>query len=298
VVFGATVSGRPPDLPGVETMIGLFINTLPVRARIDLKANPVDWLRGLQERQAEARQHEHTPLVDVQGWSDVPRGLPLFDSIVVFENYPVAEAVGGRRGTLGIDEIRVLDANSYPLTLEVHPGMRLSARLTYDGARFMPRTAEALLAQLGGLLRALAAGPARLEALLGPTTEERRQILSEWNQAETGFDVDLPLHRLFELAADRAPRATAVVAGGLRQTYEELERRANRLAHHLRRLGVGPEERVGLCAERSPGMIEGILGILKAGGAYVPLDPDVPAERLDYLLADSGIRVLVAQEEL
>jgi amino acid adenylation domain-containing protein len=297
VVYGVTVSGRPPDLPGVESMIGLFINTLPARVRTAPEEPLVPWLRGLQERQAEARQYEHTPLVEVQGWSGVPRGLPLFDSLVVFENYPIAEVMRERSGSLAVDEIRQLDANSYPLTLEVVPGTRLSLRLTYDGARFTAATIEALLDQLSGLLLEMPARTgSRVGDLLAPTAEERRRLLSEWNRPGLSMPPDPPLHRLFEAAVDRAPEAPAVSCGGLETTYRELERRANRLARHLRRLGVGPEERVGLCAERSPDMVVGILGILKAGGAYVPLDPEVPAERLAYLLADSGVRALLTQE--
>ncbi|HVR96912.1 MAG TPA: condensation domain-containing protein, partial [Thermoanaerobaculia bacterium] len=175
VVFGATVSGRPADLPGVESMIGLFINTLPVRWKLDPGERLVDALRRLQERQSQARQLEHTPLVDVQGWSDVPRGLPLFESIVTFENFPVAETLRETSSSLEVDEVWQLDVTGYPLALEVVPGKQLSLRLTYDGARFEARTIEALLEQLAGLLAEMPGLAERTVAELA----ERRPSFSE-----------------------------------------------------------------------------------------------------------------------
>ncbi|HYG62804.1 MAG TPA: amino acid adenylation domain-containing protein, partial [Thermoanaerobaculia bacterium] len=296
VVFGATVSGRPHDLPGVEGMIGLFINTLPVRVRLDPGGDPVEWLRGLQERQSEARQHEHVPLVDVQGWSEVPRGLPLFESIVVFENYPVSEAVAGGRGTLELDEIRVLDANSYPLTLEIQPGARLSLRLTYDGSRFDLRTIEELLSRLGDLLRQLAAGGARLSDLL--LTAAERQQLAKWNDTAVPRPPGLSLHGLFLARAATAPDAVALSFEGAGVSYGELRRRAGLLARRLRSLGCGPETRAAVALERSPELVIALLGVLESGAAYVPLDPEQPAERLGRMLEDARPVALLTRADL
>jgi amino acid adenylation domain-containing protein len=290
VVFGATVSGRPADLPGVESMIGLFINTLPVRWKLDPGERLIDALRRLQERQSEARQFEHTPLVDIQGWSDVPRGLPLFESIVAFENFPVAETVREVSGSLQADEAERLDVSGYPLALEVVPGKRLSLRLTYDGARLQARTIESLLDQLSGLLAAMTGLSGQTIAELAErrpalSEAELHQLLVEWNGgAPQPMDVPVPV--AFAAQAARTPGAVAVAGRGGVLTYAELDRRAAQLARRLRRLGVGRESRVALFCERVPELILGVLGIWKAGGAYVPLEPSLPGPRLAFMVED------------
>src|SRR5262249_58636745 len=137
VLFGATVSGRPPELQGVEEMVGLFINTLPVRVHVGEDELVVPWLRGLQARLAEQRNYEHSPFVDVQGWSDVPRGTSLFDSILVFENYPMGGSFT-RRSALTIDDVHLAEKTNYPLTITAMPGIGLALSISYDAGRFEP----------------------------------------------------------------------------------------------------------------------------------------------------------------
>ena len=296
VVFGATVSGRPAEIPGVEQMVGLFINTLPVRARLRPGDRVGDWLARLQAEQSEARRFEHAPLMKVQGWSELPPGEALFGSLLIFENYPVDDALRDpTAGGLWISGARSLERTSYPLTLIVLPGAGLGLRLAYDSAQFDGGAARRLLGHLAGALAAFAAHPeARLDALALPTAEERDQVLGAWSAGRR----DVPagtLHGLVAAAAERAPDALAVVRGAERWTYRELMARADAVAARLRREGIGPEARVGVLLERAPEMVAALLGVLKAGGAYVPLDPAHPAERLAYVLRDSGARVLVTQ---
>jgi amino acid adenylation domain-containing protein/non-ribosomal peptide synthase protein (TIGR01720 family) len=307
VVFGSTVSGRPATLPGAESMVGLFINTLPIRARLDPQARLDAWLKSLQEHLAEVRQYEYTPLVQVQSWSDLPAGVPLFESILVFENYPVQESLHTSAGSLEIPDVRTAEQTNYPITVGVLPGRELSIEIVYDRSRFDRPTVERLLAHYGRLLETFAADLRQPLSSISLLTEaEQRRFLVEWNDTQRGFPDDHCAHELFEAQAEETPDAVALVyvpnrgpsKEAERLTYQELNRRANQLAHYLRRAGVGPEVLVGICVERSVEMVVGLLGILKAGGAYLPIDPSYPEERVAFMLEDAGVSVLLTQETL
>jgi amino acid adenylation domain-containing protein/non-ribosomal peptide synthase protein (TIGR01720 family) len=299
VVFGATVAGRPATLAGVEAMVGPFINTIPVRVRVEPDARVAAWLKAIQARQVEAREYEYTPLNEVQGWSDVPRGRQLFESVLVFENYPIDNSMKEAAGQgAGVMEVEAVEKMNYPLALVAMPSREFSLRLAYDGARFDEETVARMLGHLATLLEAIARDPEqRLRDLTFLTEGERRQLV-EWNDTAADYPRDLCVHQLFEAQAAATPDGTALVFGEESLTYAELNARANKLAHHLRSLGVGPEVLVGLCVERSIEMLVGLLGILKAGGAYVPLDPSYPVERLAFMLADAAVPVVVTQARL
>ncbi len=298
VVFGTTVSGRPADLPGVESMVGLFINTLPVRLSAAETGLLLPWLEELQARQAEVRQHEHSSLVEIQGWSEVPRGLALFESILIFENYPREESMREGGGELGVAEVRAMEQTSYPLTVSAVPGEDMALAIEYDTARFDGATVHRMLSHFRNLLAGMAAAPLdagrRLADLPLLSAAERHQLLIGWSGLADDRGTERCLHEPFEAQAERTPWATAAVHAGEELSYGELDRRANRLAHRLRALGVGPEVPVGVCVERSLAMLVAIFGVLKAGGAYVPLDPAHPADRLAFLLADARVPVLIA----
>ncbi|QRN99308.1 amino acid adenylation domain-containing protein [Archangium violaceum] len=300
VVFGATVSGRPAELPGVEAMVGLFINTLPVRVRMEPGEELVPWLRRLREQGVTLGQYEHCPLVRVQGWSDVPRGMPLFESLLVFENHPMDASLGESARGHEVRDFVGREQLTVPLNLIAYPGERLRLRVSYQRTRFSREAMGRLLEHWRTVLEAMAtARPGqRLGELAWVTEAERRRLLVEWNDTRVERPAGPGLHRLVEAQVDRTPDAVAVDCEGARLTYRELDERANRLARHLRTLGVGPEVRVGLCAERSLEMVVGLLGILKAGGAWVPLEPMYPAERLRYMVEDAAAPVLLTQRRL
>ena len=300
LVFGATVSGRPSDLEGVETIAGLFINTLPVRVRLPAALTLRDWLQELQAQQAELRQYEYSALVDVQGWSGVPRGLPLFESLVVFENYPMAQPpADGRPPRLRISGIASEEQTNYALTLCVAMGDVLALKLMYDARRFDTATVDRLLGHLATLLEHLPARPeARLADLPMLTVAERDQLLNRWNATQTAYPRYTTVHASFADQAARTPGATALSYAGQRVSYRELDERANRLAHYLRGLGVGLEARVGLYLNRSTDLIVALLAVLKADAAYVPLDPAYPLDRLTYMLRDAGVEVLITEQAL
>ena len=191
VVFGATVAGRPTDLAGVESMIGLFINTLPVRVRVDPKALLIPWLQERQHQQVEARQYEYSPLVQVQGWSDVPRGLPLFESLLVFENYPVRTSMQEWSNSLEIHRVRVASRTNYPLTVVAVPGPELTLRIAYQCHRFDTATINRMLGHLRTLLEGMVTDPARrLVDLPMLTQAERHQLLGEWNDSSLAYPQD------------------------------------------------------------------------------------------------------------
>jgi amino acid adenylation domain-containing protein len=298
VVFGATVSGRPPALDGVEEIIGLFINTLPVRARVEPAAPLADWLKALQERQAELRQYEHSPLVEVQGWSEAPRGVPLFESLFIFENYPVDTEAQKPGEALAVADILPAEKTTYPLTVTAAPGRELLLRVQYDCRRFEEGAAVRMLGHLRTLLESVPDyEQTPLAALPLLSSEERRQ-LRDWNETATAYSSDKCLHHLFEEQAARTPDSTALVFEDESLTYRELNERANRLARHLRACGLGREARVGLMLERTPHLLVAALAVQKAGGAYVPLDPAYPRERLSLMADDAGLSVLVTEQAL
>ena len=203
VVFGTTVSGRQADLDGIEAMIGLFINTLPTRVLVDEGAILGPWLRRLQVAQASMREHEATPLVDIQGWTEVPRGRPLFETILVFENYPIDVATEGLPGGLRFEEPRVFEATNFPITLMVVPNPELTLRVDYDAGRFEAEAIDRLLGHYRTLLEAMAADPARRLAdlpMIG--RDEQARLLNRGGsldldlEAQDERELDLLLLRL------------------------------------------------------------------------------------------------------
>jgi amino acid adenylation domain-containing protein len=300
VVFGVTAAGRPTDLREADSMIGLFINTLPARVQIADAEPAVSWLQHLQEQQAEQRHYEYTPLAQVQRWREGARGESLFESIVVFENYPVDDAVRERSSEhdLQIAEMRFHEQTEYPLTVVVAPGKELTLGLGYDSSRFSPSAIERMGGHLGVLLEGVLSNPeGRIADLPLLTDKEQHRLLYEWNQTEKDYPAEL-IHELFEAQAERTPEAVAVVFEEEEVSYRELNERANQLAHHLRRVGVGAETLVGVLMERSLEMVVSLLAVLKAGGAYVPLDPEYPKARVSFMLADAGVSVVLTQARL
>ncbi|HJP80089.1 MAG TPA: amino acid adenylation domain-containing protein, partial [Pseudonocardiaceae bacterium] len=283
VVFGTTVSGRPADLPGVESMIGVFINTVPTRIDVADQADLLDWLRDLQRQQAQARRFEHVSLAQLSRWAELPAGTNLFDSIVVFENYPFDQAALGLR----ITETGDVQPTSYPLTVVVEPGARMSIGMDFDAALFDQGTVEALAERLVFLLTEIAERPNRTVGDL---------VLPADTEASQGAPRALPaigLAALFAERVRRTPDAIAVCSDDESLSYRELDARANRMAHVLVELGIGAERPVGVLMERSAGLVVAELAVLKAGGAYLPLDVRAPRERMALILVEAQAAALI-----
>ncbi|HET7113670.1 MAG TPA: condensation domain-containing protein, partial [Pyrinomonadaceae bacterium] len=300
VLFGVAVSGRPPMLENVETMIGMLINTLPARFDVAPEAEFIPWLRRVQTQQTAMRDYEYSPLVQVQGWSDAPRTEALFESLVSFENHLVDSSLLKRNQRAIVRDVRHhTTATGYPLNILFEPGEQLTVKLLYDFARVEDDSAKRLLGHIATLLTEIAENPNRRLSEFSILTEpERRQLLLEFNDTAAGFGEGKCLHHFFEEQAERTPDAIAVVFGDRRLTYGELNQRANQLAHYLRAIDVGPSSLAGVMMDRSLDLIVALLGVLKTGAAYVPLDPAYPRERVRFMLEDAGVTVLLTQQSL
>ena len=303
VVFGATVAGRPAEFAGIEQMVGLFINTLPVRVRLPAGMRVLDWLRQIQAEQASSREYEHSPLVELQALSAVPRGAPLFESLLVFENYPLDVHVPGSGEILKTSDVWWFDQTNYALTLVATPGDELSLEVFYDQHRFTKPVVQRLLGHIQTILERFIVDPSeRVTYVPIVTDDERSLLLTQWNDTrKDGAWLDHCVHELFTMQARTRPERIAVVKGvrgAERLTYGELNERANRLARYLLRNGVEIESRVCICLEPGPEMIVAVLAVLKAGAAYVPLDPAYPDSRLAFMLEDCGARVLLTENRL
>ncbi|MFD9741433.1 amino acid adenylation domain-containing protein [Umezawaea sp. NPDC059074] len=295
VCFGATVSGRPADLPGAESIVGLFINTVPARIAVPDDESALTWLARVQQEQVECRHHEYLSLAEIQACGELPRGSALFDSIVVFENYPYDEDAATRHG-LTVRDYSGDERTNYALTITAAAEAELHLSIGFDPALFDEATAERMLGHLVTVLGALAEDPevrvADLPVLTGP---ERDLLLGGWG----GTVVPVPpvrlVHDLFADQAAAAPDAVAVVCGAATLTFAELDARANRLAHHLVGLGVRPGGLVGVCLDRGLDAVVALLAVLKAGGAFVPLAPDYPAALLAVMLEDAAPAVVLGE---
>ena len=299
VVFGVTMAGRPATLDAVESMVGLFINTLPLRARIDSRQPMLSWLKELQAQQSELQQYEYSSLLDIQGWSEVPRGVPLFDSILVFENLPVDSTHQAPTGRLEFREDRGFGSTTgYPLTILTSPGQRLSIQAVYDCSRYHDDAIHNVLIHLQTLLENLPSGAeTRVSRLPLLTQAELKQILVDWNDTAAP-STEVSIQKRFETQVERTPENVALIFDGQQLSYRELNNRSNQLAHYLRKLGVGPDVKVGLCIDRSLEMGIAMLATVKAGGAYVPLDPEYPRERLRFMLDDARCSVLLTKKHI
>jgi amino acid adenylation domain-containing protein/non-ribosomal peptide synthase protein (TIGR01720 family) len=299
VVFGVTVAGRPAELAGSETMLGLFINTLPLRVRVSGRDVLSPWLKGIQQRQAELTQYAHSPLGQVQGWSDAPKGRPLFQSILVFENYPAGAWLSKEAAGLEICHVYKPELTEYPLMLVATPGAELSLKLLYDRRRFSPAMIGCTLEHLRTLLTGMmAGGEQRLKDLPLLSPSEQHELLFALNDTRVDYPTETCLPQMFEAQAGRTPGALAVACRDRRLSYGELNRRANKLAHRLRALGVGPETTVGVLLERSEEMLVALLAIWKAGGAFVPMEPTHPPERLAFVARDASLGALLTETPL
>lgn len=299
VLFGTTRACRRSSIEQAEAVVGLFINTVPLRVQVSPNRPLLAWLQDLRARQVALRPHEHTPLVKVQEWSEIPAGQPLFESLLVFENFTLSAAMKEQDGRWANRDIRLMEQTNYPLTLNGYAGSQLLLKISFDRQHFEDKVIERMLGHLQVLLKGMAANLEQPLANLPLLTEaERYQLLIEWNNTGRNYPQDVCLHHLFEAQVERTPEAIAISLAGEHLTYQDLNERANQLAHHLRGLGVGPEVLVGIFMERSIEMVISIYAVIKAGGAYVPLDPDYPPERVALMLEDAQVPVLLTRQKL
>ncbi|MGD9855339.1 MAG: amino acid adenylation domain-containing protein, partial [Planctomycetaceae bacterium] len=296
VLFGTTRAGRS-SLPEGRDRVGLFINTVPFAVTIEPEMTVREFLTGIRRQHVTLRDHEMTPLSMIQRWSRFSRP-PLFESVLVFENSLVDSALRSQGAGWENRDFRLLEQTNYPLTVGAYFDRSLILKIGYDTRRFDRSAITRMLGHLETLILGMIddlEGSLRDLPLL--TKEEEHQVLVEWNRTETDFPKDSTLHGLFERQVLRTPDNVAVIADDGRLTYRELNRRANQLARRLHESRVSGRI-VGIYMERSLEMVVGLLGTLKAGAAYLPLDPSYPRERINYMLSDSQVPVVVTQKRL
>ncbi len=299
VVFGATRACRKGTIEGADDMVGLFINTLPVRVQVRPESTVAAWLKELRDEWRSLFEVEHTPLQYVQRWSEVGSNTPLFGSQVVFENLPLQETLQLDGGAMTTREFHLYGGTNFPLTALIYGGKQISLELEHERHTVDDATAQRLLEHLATLLEGIAAYP---DGLVGDLTAlspvERSLVVEQWNDTRAPYSEHDTLVSLMAAQVARTPDATAVIDEVRSLSFAELDARANALAHRLRERGVGRDVLVGVCAERSVDLVVALVAVLKAGGAYVPLDPDHPADRLAFMLEDAAVPVVLAQRRV
>ncbi|RML32462.1 AMP-binding protein, partial [Pseudomonas syringae] len=297
VVFGTVLLGRMQGGEGTERALGMFINTLPLRVSVG-EQGVRDGVKATHKRLTALLGHEHASLALAQRCSGVAAPAPLFSALLNYRHSGVGSVSDqAMQAWQGIAVLSGEERTNYPLTLNVDDlgeGFSLTALVVSSiGAQ---RVCGYMHTALENLLTALEQTPeTSLQGLSILPAVEREQLLVAFNDTVLDYDKEQTIHRMFEAQVERTPEALAVVHSEQRLTYRELNEQANRLAHALRKLGVQPDSRVGICVERGAEMVVGLLAILKAGGGYVPLDPAYPAERIAYMLQDSAPAAVLVQ---
>ncbi|MGH7562688.1 MAG: amino acid adenylation domain-containing protein [Gemmatimonadales bacterium] len=294
VVFGATRALRRDSVPGADDLVGLCINTVAVRVRARSDARLGEWLRELRAVWRAGRPHAAAPLNRIQGWSEVPAGTPLFDSIVMFDTYQLERRMQALGGAWAARRLRLYERNTFALTLAAYGGERLALRLEYDPGRVTRDTARRLLSRYRRILEAMAhEDDPILRTLDDREPEEQLLVVRTWNDTDRPYPLDLTLVDLLERQVERTPDAPAVTFDGVTLAYRELHRRAEHLAALLAARGVSRGSLVAVCLDRSIEMVVSLLAVLKAGAAYVPVDPDYPPERVRFMLEDAAPALLL-----
>jgi amino acid adenylation domain-containing protein/non-ribosomal peptide synthase protein (TIGR01720 family) len=296
ILFGATRAGRASTLKDADAPLGLFINTLPMRIPVRHGLQVGTWLREIRAQHLSLRPYEQTPLRVIQRAGEVPGGMGLFNSILVFENYLLDTALRSQGGEWANRHFEYLGQTNFPLTLIVYADREMVLRLEHNPKELDSLGADRVLGHLRTLLEGISLDAERSVLSVPLLTEgEARALLASPRLVS---QVKECLQERFEQQAARTPDGIAVTCDGESLSYAELNRRGNALAERLISLGAGPEVLVGMCLERNLGLVVGILGILKAGAAYLPIDLSYPPERVAFMLEDAGVPVLVSERSL
>ena len=298
VVFGATRACRRSPVPGTEEIVGLLINTVPMRARVSREKSVQELLKELRQDQLALSSFETTPLVDILACANLAAHAPLFETIIVFndaENDARLKAFGEAWNKR---DFELHDQTNFPINVMAYQGPELSFKISYERGRFERSAVERIASLFTSLLDAMVENPAGMLGDLPRVPEQDLAMLAAFNDTRAPIREPPCVHAAFEAQVDRTPDAVAVVFRGTTLTYRELDERANRVARDLVALGVGPDQMVGIFVERSIEMVVGLLAILKSGGAYVPMDPAYPRERIAWMLQDIDASVLVTIDRL
>jgi len=296
VVMGVTISGRTIELTGIEEMVGLFINTLPLKIMCRSEDTIETYLKRLQTQTQQLNEYAYTSLSQIYRWTSQHEGL--FDVLFVFENYPIEESVREGRQSFQITNIKGFERTEYPLTIVVVLGKEMNFIFHYQTEHFDKELIELIVKHLKTLLQSMRTNNGTPRTLAYLSNEEYKQLTEVWNTTQHPYPENKTIQQLFEEQVKETPNNIALIYENEEIIYQELNERANQLAHYLRKRGVGPDQLVAVAIERSLEMVISLLGILKAGGAYVPIDPSYPEERLIFLLEDTRAPLLISQGSL
>ncbi|WP_438711358.1 amino acid adenylation domain-containing protein [Aquimarina muelleri] len=306
VVYGSVVSGRPGDLKGIEDMIGLFINTVPVRVKYEEENTPKDLLKNIQQDAITSLDHHYTSLATVQGVSEL--GNSLLDHIIVFENYPIQEWIESQLETESNKSSGALVLKSVDLKEQANYDFRVTVELSdtgikvnfkYNSNQYDNLSIKKIADHFYNIVHSFVSKPNQcLSDVNFLSQEEEDFLLSDFRASSDIYRNDRTFIDLFLAQVSSTPDSTAVVFQGSSITYRELDSLSNQLARYLQDHGVGKETLVPICVEGALDMILGILGVLKSGGAYVPIDPNSPQQRLDFILEDTAAHHLLTHSDL
>jgi amino acid adenylation domain-containing protein/non-ribosomal peptide synthase protein (TIGR01720 family) len=295
VLYGVTVSGRPEDLPGVEQRVGMFINTVPLKAIIRDDEEVAGWLQKLQEEQVASRKYQHTPLHQIQGYTGIHGDL--FDTVIVFENYPVSKLITKQQWRLQVDNVQTTEQTNYPLTIIVSSAEEINIRFSYNSGLLEEAYVEQICKHFEHALLQLIANPKAIVNDISLLTKAaENQLLFDFNDTDVNYPKGKSFIDLFEEQVADAPGKIVLVFEDEQISYQELNERSNQLAHLLISKGITKETLIPICVERSTWMILSILGILKSGAAYVPIDPAYPADRISYMLEDTASKIVISSK--
>lgn len=296
IVFGVTVSGRPAETK-YDNKVGLYINTLPFRARFIPDLRISDWLMDSQRMHVKAREYQYASLTNIRKWNKLSGDI--FDSILVFRNYPLMGGGGSRERTLAIGNVHVEENNNYLLSIEVNLNSRITVDFKYNTALLATADVEMIKGHFEHALKQVTETPdARLSDINILTPAEEQYLLVDLNATAKAYPQGKTFVQLFEAQAQQTPDRPALTFGGKSLTYKELNESANRLARYLEKKGAGPGTLVGICLDRSHDMLICLLSILKTGAAYIPIDPEYPADRISYMLSDSAAPLVMSTSSL
>lgn len=301
VVFGSVVSGRPSEIPEVENMVGLFINTVPIRIRYNDEDTFSDIINSVQREIIVSDKYNYIPLAEIQANCEVKQGL--IDHIIAFENYPLDEGINrlNNRDELGfsIGEAENFEQTNYDFAITVMPKEEIVIKLKYNSLVYDEDYIRKVGNHIFNTLNQITVNPQlKMKEIEILAEKERMEILKDFNNTSVEYPRDKTIQKLFEEQVERTPDNTAVVFEDEKLTYRELNEKANSLARKLRKNGVKSESIVGIVVEPSMEMITGIMAVLKAGGSYLPIDSNYPKDRIKYMLEDSNVHILLTQNRL
>jgi amino acid adenylation domain-containing protein len=300
VIFGLTLTARSPDLAGSDRIVGPLINTLPVRMRAGASEVIRSTIESAHEVYVDLESYVRSSLSDVQRRSDVPPGVPLFESILVIENFPFEGEYVAPSRELRLRGVRGIEIDNYPLTLTLLPTSSLEIKISHDTRRLDADDARSILSTFDRILAGLCDRPDcdRPDRAWGDlpilSDHDRERVLVEWNATDVEWPHAASVFDEVRLAAERDPDAAAVSDVNGTWTRRELLDASSRIARELMKNGVRAGDRVGIAVERSRDLVAALLGVWQAGAAYVPLDPDYPHERLEFMTADANLSLILA----